>query len=238
MQEDIVFPVRINRYLALKGFATRRGADDLIRGGKVRVNGKVAGLGDRVQAADKVEVSSDGRRPTKEFVYVAYYKPRGVVTHSPKKGEKAIGDVSRFPGTFPVGRLDKASEGLMLLTNDGRVTERMLHPRFGHEKEYVVTVRENVLPFVKETLEAGVKSNGERLTAKSVKITGAHTLTIVLTEGKKHQIRRMLDHVHLTVESLKRVRIMDLRIGALKSGQARPLHGRARQAFLESIGLK
>jgi 23S rRNA pseudouridine2604 synthase len=230
--------MRINRYLALKGFATRKGADDLVAAGLVSINGRKAVLGDRVAETDAVEVLQKGRRPAKEFVYVAYYKPRGVVTHSPKKGERSIGDISRFPGTFPVGRLDKASEGLMLLTDDGRVTERMLHPRFEHEKEYRVTVRENVLPFVKETLEKGVRSQGERLTAKSVTVTGPHSLTIVLTEGKKHQIRRMLDHVRLTVESLKRVRIMDLHLGSLRQGQSRVLHGRARKAFLESIGLR
>lgn len=239
MQEAIPFPIRINRYLALKGFATRKGADDLVRAGLVRIDGKKADLGDKVERADQVvEVLRDRKRPTKRYVYIAYYKPRGIVTHSPKRGEKAIGEVTRHPGTFPVGRLDKASEGLMILTNDGRVTERMLHPRFNHEKEYVVTVREHVPAIIKEKLEAGVVSERQKLTAKSVTVTGPNSLTIVLTEGKKHQIRRMLSEVRLTVESLKRVRIMDLYLGSLRPGQSRVLHGVARQSFLESIDLR
>lgn len=239
MTEDIVFPIRINRLLALQGRATRRGADELIEKGVVFIDGKKAKLGDKVMSAEvNVEIRRDKKNSVKTFSYVAYYKPRGIITHSAQDNESEIKDISPFPNLSPMGRLDKASEGLILLTDDGRVTERLLHPRFAHEKEYVVTVREKVLPSAKNILESGVESEEEWLSAKKVEILGPHTLTIILTEGKKHQIRRMLDTIHLTVEKLVRTRIMGVHLGALKPGQSRTLKGSARASFLKSIDLK
>lgn len=239
MPEPLEFPLRINRYLALRGLTTRRAADTLIAAGSVLINGQKAKLGDRVMSAlDHVEIVKNNRQKKKERTYVAYYKPRGVITHSPQLGEASIQDVSGFSGLFPLGRLDKASEGLIILTDDGRVTERLLHPRFAHEKEYVVTVREKMHSQAKAILERGVESDGEMLTAKKVEIAGPHTLKIILTEGKKHQIRRMLDTLHLTVEQLVRIRIMGVHLGALKPGQSRVLKGAARASFLRGIDLE
>jgi 23S rRNA pseudouridine2604 synthase len=238
MAEKIEFPARINRYLALQGLATRRGADELIVAGLVEINGAKAQLGDRVQSGDTVEIVRTKKHIAKVYTYVAYYKPRGIITHSPQENESSIEDISPFPELSPLGRLDKASEGLILLTDDGRVTERLLHPRFAHEKEYLVTVREKALPQMRAILEAGIESEGELLSAKKVELLGAHTLVLILTEGKKHQIRRMLDAVHLTVEKLVRTRIMGVHLGALKPGQSRVLKGSARASFLKSIDLK
>lgn len=235
--EDIIYPIRINRYLAHKGVSTRRGADELIAAGLVRINGKKAELGSKVGLDDVVEFPDRMGSRDKEYRYIAYYKPRGIITHSPQDGERAIDEISGYPGTFPIGRLDKASEGLIILTDDGRVTERLLHPRFNHEKEYEVTVREDIPPLAKKVLEGGVKSEGEWLKAKKVTIIGTHKLLIVLTEGKKHQIRRMLSEARMTVEKLVRVRIMDVHLGALKPGGSRPIRGLARKMFLESIDL-
>lgn len=235
--EEITYPIRINRYLAIKGFSTRRGADDLIASGKVHINGKKAELGSKVQESDTVEVSGSLTPQEKEFTYIAYYKPRGIITHSPQGNERSIAEVAGFPGLFPVGRLDKASEGLIILTDDGRVTDRLLHPRFAHEKEYEVIVREDIPSLAKKVLEGGVKSEGEWLKAKKVTIIGAHTLSIILTEGKKHQIRRMLSEARMTVERLTRVRVMGVHLGALKPGASRPLRGLAKKMFLEGIGL-
>ncbi len=237
MEDELIFPVRINRYLAWKGFATRRGADALIEEGKVFINGKKASLGSRVESTDIVELIQDQRALAESFSYVAYYKPRGIITHSPTEHERSIEDVAGLPGMFPVGRLDKDSEGLIILTDDGRITERLLHPRFAHEKEYEVTVREDIPPLAKRVLEGGVRSDGEWLKAKKVMITGTHTMSIVLTEGKKHQIRRMLSEARLTVEKLVRTRIMGVHLGSLKPGNARLLKGPAKKAFLEGIGL-
>lgn len=239
MTEKILFPIRINRLLALRGQTTRRGADELIEKGLVFIDEKQAKLGDKVMNADvNVEIRKSKKHESRTFSYVAYYKPRGIITHSAGENESEIKDISPFPNLFPMGRLDKASEGLILLTDDGRVTERLLHPRFAHEKEYLVTVREKVLTGMKNILEGGIESEGEILTAKRIEILGPHTLSIILTEGKKHQIRRMLDNVHLTVEKLVRTRIMGIHLGAMKPGQSRTLKGSARASFLKSIDLE
>ena len=238
MPEEIPYPVRVNRYLALTGVTTRRAADLLIKEGLVFINGKTAATGQYVERGDRVEVKEDTNKPKKRFTYVLYYKPRGIVTHSPVMGERSIAESSNFPGLAPIGRLDKDSEGLMLLTDDGRVTERLLHPRFAHEKEYEVTVREKVPARAKVLFERGIKSARERLSAKRVSIRSPHTFSVVLTEGKTHQIRRMSDALHLTVEKLKRVRIMDMKLGSLKEGQGRTLEGKEKTDFLASLGLK
>lgn len=229
-------PMRLNRYLAQAGIATRREADTLIAQGRIFVNGKKAELGMRVTDTDDISVETAN---TRKLAYLAYYKPRGIITHSPQGNrEKSITDVVRIKDVFPVGRLDKASEGLIILTNDGRVTDRLLHPRFAHEKEYEVTVQEAIDPTKLTLLTQGVMDQGEHLTAKHVVRTSRHTLTVVLTEGKKHQVRRMLAALHLTVVALKRVRIMQVHLGALKPGQSRPLTGRAQAAFLHDLGLQ
>lgn len=235
MEESIPFPVRINRYLALRGLTTRKAADGLIAAGRVLVNGQPATLGMKVNAEDNVEIQGEVR--TKPYRYIAYYKPRGIITHSPARKEKSIADIFPEKGVFPIGRLDKASEGLILLTDDGRVTERLLHPRFVHEKEYEVTLQEAAPVSVGEKLVRGIESDGERLSAKRVKIINRFELSIVLTEGKKHQIRRMLSALHLTVKELKRVRIMELRIGALVPGEGRHLTQSEAVAFLMALGI-
>jgi len=239
MAEAITYPVRINRYLAQKGLATRRGADELITQGLVRLAGRIAVLGDKVESADVVvEVMKNKAAPAKKPVYIAYYKPRGIIAHSPRDYAHAIDPVSGFPETFPVGRLAKDSEGLIILTDDGRVTERLLHPRFKHEKEYKVTVREAIPLNLKKVLEEGVYNAGDWLKAKKVMVVPPHTMHIILTEGKKHHIRRMLSEAKLTVEKLVRTRVMEVYLGALKPGKARVLEGEARRAFLQSIDLQ
>jgi len=239
MAEEIIYPVRINRYLSQKGMATRRGADELIKGGLVLLDGKRALLGDQVTSVTShVEVLKDKKQPKKKLVYIVYYKPRGIIAHSPQEFEHSIDQISGFPGTFPIGRLDKDSEGLILLTNDGRVTERLLHPRFKHEKEYKVIVREGIPGNLKRVLEEGVYNAGDWLKAKKVMVVPPRTIYVTLTEGKKHHIRRMLSEARLTVEQLVRIRVMDVHLGALKSGKARILDGPARKAFLTSIELE
>ncbi len=236
MTEEIIYPIRINRYLALKSVATRREADELISSGLVFINGRKAVLGDKVSETDDIKVLQKGN--VKKLIYLAYYKPRGIVTHSPRHGERSIEDILNIPGIFPIGRLDKESEGLIILTNDGRITERILSPRFEHEKEYEVIVREKIPNRAEKVLEAGIITEGEKLTAKTVNIIGDHKMNIVLTEGKTHQIRRMLAALRLTVEKLKRKRIMDIRLGDLKPGEKRNIENNEKKAFLGSLGLK
>ncbi len=228
------FPIRINKYLEEKAIATRRGADELIKKGLVLVNGQPAIIGYKVQANDKVELLAETRF-RENYLYFAYNKPRGLATE----------DIKIKTGVFPLGRLDKESEGLILLTNDGRLTDRLLNPKYAHEKEYEVEVKEKVSPMHKKILEGGVNSRvvvkgyrqTEKLRAKQVEIIGSQTMRIILTEGKKHQIRRMLAGAHLTVKSLKRVRIMDIKLKNLRPNSYRQLQGQELKDFLILINL-
>lgn len=229
--------MRINRYLAKQGIATRKEADRLIAAGRVFVNDRRAVLGERVTADDRISLDQP-KEHLKENVYFAYYKPRGIVTHSPQGNARAIVEREGESVLFPIGRLDKTSEGLIILTNDGRVTERLLHPRFEHEKEYLVTVRERVLKETIHLLEQGITSEGEFLRAKKVSIIASRKLSIILTQGKKHQIRRMLSAVHLTVENLTRIRIMGVHLGNLVPGERRKLAGTAKVRFLAELDLR
>lgn len=227
------YPMRINKYLALKNYATRRGADALIEQGLVRINGKRAQLGDRVRESDIVEV----RGAKRTYRYYAYNKPRHVITHSPQGDEKGIGDVIDLSGVFPVGRLDKDSYGLIILTDDGRVTDRLLNPRFDHEKEYRVTTAVKLRPSFPQHMEKGVDIGGYVTKKCSVKILGERQFSIVLSEGKKHQIRRMCAALHADAIDLQRVRIMHVKLGNLKAGEYRPLEGTELSRFLADLGL-
>ncbi len=231
--------MRINKYLAQKGLATRRGADTLIQEGKITINGRKALLGDKVEERDLVEVRASHKQ--KAYSYYAYHKPRGIMTHSAQDGEDDINgitiEVPELRGTFPIGRLDKDSSGLMLLTNDGRVTDRMLNPVHEHEKEYVVRTKQPLRSSFKEYMEAGVDIEGYRTKPCTVKILGGKTFRITLTEGKKHQIRRMVSAMHNEVDTLERVRVLNIALDSLSSGAFRKIEGAELKTFLKTIGL-
>ena len=223
MPEEPKYPMRINRYLAWQKHSTRRGADALIEQGLVSVNGRGAKIGETIQATDKVEVRS-GKRP-KTYSYAVYHKPWGVITHSP------------IPGLFPLGRLDKSSSGLLLLTDDGRVTDRLLNPDYDHEKEYVVSVREPLRSNFARQMSGGVDIDDYVTRPCQVETINDHTFRIVLTEGKKHQIRRMCAALQVEVTGLARIRIMNIRLGQLPLGAHRPLTATEQATFLKSLGL-
>ncbi|MEI7498148.1 MAG: pseudouridine synthase [Candidatus Falkowbacteria bacterium] len=217
---EIIYPIIINKYVAQKNIASRKEADRLLKAGKIMVNGKLAEPGQMIAATDDVWVDYD-----KVLYYVAYNKPRGVVTSCGQGSERNIVDVLKLPaGVVPIGRLDKDSEGLIILTNDGRVTDRLLNPDRYHEKEYLVSVdREIVAPQLQQ-LAAGVKLDDGYITRTAkVKRIDSKRFTIVLTEGKNRQIRRMVETVGLKVKQLKRVRIMNIKLDRLTVGQTRPL---------------
>ena len=236
--EHISYPIRINRYLALKGYATRRGADELIEKRWVSINGRMALLGDIVDKNDVVQVKKT-ERIKKDFTYLAYHKPVDIITHSPQKGEKAIADVlgREVAGLFPVGRLDKDSSGLLILTNDGRITDRLLNPKYEHEKEYAVEVDKKITPHVLRLLERGVDIEGYHTKPSHAQFIADHKLRITLYEGKKHQIRRMLAALGLQVRSLKRMRIMNIELGKMKEGEVRKLTEEEQKQFLSALGL-
>lgn len=231
--EDSKFPMRINKYLAHKNLCTRREADSLIKAGKVLINGRTAVLGDKVLESDNVKVLFR----TKKYRYFAYNKPRGVITHSPAEDEKDIRQSIPLSGVFPIGRLDKDSEGLIILTDDGRITDKLLNPDYDHEKEYAVTTRENLPENFKHRMEKGVNIEGYMTKPCVIKILGARKFSIALTEGKKHQIRRMCAALDLTVDELKRTRVMNVQLSGLESGKLREIKGGELSVFLKSLGL-
>ncbi len=234
--EELTYPMRINKYLALNKYSTRKGGDELVKNRKVFINGRVAVLGDKVGKDDKVDVKSGAQK--KDYVYFAYNKPKGVITHSPQTGEKDIRQSVPLKNVFPVGRLDKASHGLIILTDDGRVTDRLLNPKYTHDKEYVVSTTNKISPSFKNKLESGVNIGGGYKT-KKCKVAGlsSHVFKIILTEGKKHQIRRMCSALKNDVTDLKRIRIMNIHLGNLSIGAYRKIEGKELSDFLKNIGL-
>ncbi len=224
--EKSAYPMRINKYLAMQKYCTRRDADDLIRKRKVTINGRFAVLGDKVQETDDVKVTF---RP-RTYRYFAYNKPRGVITHSPQDEETAIADLIPEEGVFPVGRLDKDSYGLIILTDDGRLTDALLNPDHEHEKEYEVVTLAKLPGYFKDKMEAGVDiglpgQGGYTTKPCTVRILGNKKFSIVITEGKKHQIRRMCGAFGQSAVELKRRRIINISLADLKAGTYRPIKG-------------
>ncbi len=205
--------IRINKYLSEAGYCSRREADRLIAEGRVTINRVVPEMGTKISSTDEVRV--DGKlisAPVEKPVYIAFNKPIGIVCTTDIKGEKDnIIDYINFPKRiFPIGRLDKASEGLIFLTSDGDIVNKILRARNNHEKEYIVTVNK---PITKDFVEK--MSNGipvlETITNKCfVEQLGKFTFKIILTQGLNRQIRRMCDYLEYKVEKLKRVRIMNI----------------------------
>ncbi|MCL9972302.1 MAG: pseudouridine synthase [Candidatus Pacebacteria bacterium] len=210
--------MRLNTYLRDQGYASRREADELIKSGAVFVNGTKATLGMDVTDDDTVEVR---RKALKALTYLAYYKPRRLATQSLTEDDVIAQAKAR--GLFPVGRLDKDSEGLLLITNDGRLTTLLLGDT-DIVKEYIVTVREPLKKDVPKIFAKGMETEafGKLLPAHAT-IFGPETLRVRLVEGKKHQIRVMLADLGYTTTSLKRVRIGPVMLQGLRPGQDRPL---------------
>jgi len=231
--------IRINKYLADQGLASRREVDTLITEGKVLKNGKLARIGDRILPTDTVTLAGT----TKTKRYIAYYKGRGIITHSPASNEVDI--VTKLKKDYgitdvaPVGRLDKDSEGLIILTNDGRITGPLLDPESHHEKEYSVTVDKNVTPAFCKLMELGVDIEGYRTKPATVvpSTKNPKRFNLIITEGKKHQIRRMCAALGYQVETLKRVRIVNIEVGALKPNQYRKISGEELATLLSNLGI-
>ncbi|NCN52467.1 rRNA pseudouridine synthase [Candidatus Parcubacteria bacterium] len=229
--------MRINKYLAHKGLSTRRGADTLIETGKVFINGVRATLGQQIAKDDTVDV----RSKHKEYRYIVYNKPRGVITHSPAEGETDIlmrlKEDYNLTGLFPIGRLDKDSEGLMIMTDDGRITDRLLNPEHAHERTYEVTVDKPITNQFLRTIQSGMRIERYFTKPAQVEKTGPARCRITLTEGKKHQIRRMCAGLGYQVQQLKRVRILNLAVGDMKPAQYRIIKDAELKEFLKQIGL-
>ena len=224
-------PVRLQKFLSRCGIASRRKAEELITQGKVKINGQTAVLGDKVTSADKVYVS--GRRvvmPKVSYRYIMLNKPRGfITTMNDERGRKCVAQLVQNVGerVYPVGRLDKDSEGMLIFTNDGEFANKIMHPRNSVYKYYRVTVRPSITEDQLVKLETGVELDG-RKTAPAIvhvlhKEQGRVVLEMILHEGKNREIRRMCEAVGLEVARLRRTQIGNVKMGMLKQGDWRDL---------------
>lgn len=228
--------MRINKYLANHGVCSRREADRLIEAGKVKINDKIAVLGDQVGDHDVVFANSQPVNPEARELYLAYHKPRGVeVTHA----DNVVNNLPRALGlrehAFAVGRLDKDSSGLLLVTNDGSIVNKILKPSEGHEKEYLVHVRRPITKTFLEKMAEGVKIDKRVTRPAKVERQNKNAFRIILTEGKNRQIRNMVEKLGNEVKTLKRVRVMNIKLGHLKPGDARPLSNKEKSLLFKLL---
>ncbi|MDR6302033.1 23S rRNA pseudouridine(2604) synthase RluF [Mesonia maritima] len=218
-------PTRINKFLSEVGFCSRRKADKLIEEGRVTINGKIPEMGTKITSEDEVCVDGKPISEKKEpHVYLAFNKPVGIVCTTDTRVEKdnIIDYINYHKRVFPIGRLDKPSEGLILLTDDGDIVNKILRARNNHEKEYLVKVNRPVtIDFVKK-MSSGVPILDTVTRECEVKKTGNNTFKIILTQGLNRQIRRMCEYLGYEVVQLKRVRIMNINLD-LPAGEYREL---------------
>ena len=218
--------IRINKNLSEVGHCSRRAADKLLEEGRITLNGAVPELGTRVQPGDEVAVDGEVVAGNdQERIVIAYHKPVGIVCTTDQRREKDnIIDAINFPTRiYPVGRLDKMSEGLIFLTNDGDIVNDILRARYGHEKEYHVTVNQPITDDFLEKMSAGVAILDTVTLPCEVEQTGRQAFKIVLKQGLNRQIRRMCEALGYRVRRLKRTRIIHVELGDLAVGQYRSL---------------
>ena len=212
----------LNKYISDTGFCSRREADDYILQGRVTINDVVASPGNRIYEGDVVEIDGEPIRKRKATVYIAFHKPKGITSTTDQKDKTNIVDCINYKERiFPIGRLDKESEGLIFLTNDGNIVNKILRAGNSHEKEYVVTVDQPITPEFLRQMAEGVRIL--RTKTRPCKVVQEHKLVfrITLTQGMNRQIRRMCDALGYKVRKLVRVRIMNVHLGKLPLGHWR-----------------
>lgn len=216
--------ISLNKYISNTGICSRREADKWIEAGRVTINGKPAKKGNRVEEGDKVTIDGKPLKDQPTAVYLALNKPPGITSTTDLRDKDNIIDFVNYPQRiFPIGRLDKASSGLILLTNDGDIVNEILRVENRHEKEYIVTVDRPVTRGFLQSMRGGVPILGTVTQQCKVEKIGKNTFRIILTQGMNRQIRRMCEHLHYKVVTLKRVRIVNIELGTLQPGQWRYL---------------
>lgn len=218
--------IRLQKFLSQGGYCSRREGERLIQAGQVAVNGEIIRvLGTKIDPEkDRIMVNGELIQGAADHIYIAFHKPLGVVTSCAHPGEKVVLDlIDLKERVYPVGRLDKDSEGLLLLTNNGWLHHRISHPSFDHEKEYEVTTAKPVSNKVLQALSDGVFVLGRKTRPAQVQRLSARRFRIVLKEGRNRQIRRMLQHLGHDVIRLKRVRMANIKLGRLARGAWRYL---------------
>lgn len=229
--------MRLNKYIAASGYCSRRKADSLIESGQVTVNGKMPEMGMKIGPDDSVRINGEELIVTEQKVYIAFHKPVGVISTADPKADNTIFDYVDVPErVFYIGRLDVPSSGLMILTDDGELANKISHPTFDHEKEYVVTVDKPYNRAFFDGMKNGVTlDDGYKTKPAHFKKLGAKRFKLIITEGKNRQIRRMCEALGYEVTDLRRTRIMNVRLGDLGPGNWRPLTKKERRGLLESV---
>ena len=228
--------IRLNKYIASSGLCSRREADTLIESGKVTINGETAVQGSKVMDGDVVLVNGMKVTPDDDMVYIAFNKPLGDTCTTDKRDPSNIIDYIGFDERiFPVGRLDKNSSGLILLTNDGSIVNKLLRAENGHEKEYLVTVNKPYDKNFIRSMESGVPVLGQLTLPCKLKPSGDKTFKIILHQGLNRQIRRMCEYLGYKVTRLKRIRFMNITLGDLETGKWRYLTASEKKELLKEI---
>lgn len=216
--------MRINKFLSSAGIVSRRGADQWIEAGRITINGEVAQLGSRVEKGDEVRADGQLVKTESELVYIVLNKPVGITSTTERHIEGNVVDFVNHPlRIFHIGRLDKDSNGLLLLTNDGDIVNEILREEHGHEKEYIVTVDKPITKDFIRQMESGVHILGTTTKPCKVRQLGARKFNITLTQGLNRQIRRMCSALGYHVQTLQRTRILNIHLGDLPIGQWRDL---------------
>ncbi len=229
--------MRINKFISETGLCSRREVDKLVESGRITINGVKAELGSQVNEGDDVRV--DGRRigVKKKHVYIALNKPVGITSTTERQVRGNIVDfVGHKERIFPIGRLDKDSEGLILLTNDGDIVNKILRSENEHEKEYIVTVDKPLTPMFVKGMSSGVKILGTITKPCKVQQLGERVFRIILTQGLNRQIRRMCAAFGYEVRRLKRVRIMNIKLAELPVGKWRDLDPQELERLMKLVG--
>ena len=233
---------RLQKILSARGICSRRKAEEYIKEGLVKVNGKMATIGDKADPSiDNIEVDGKVLDARKDLIYYLLNKPKGVVTtNATRADQQTVLDLlpKKLQGIiFPVGRLDKETTGLLLLTNDGVLAHRLTHPKFEHEKEYEVLTEYPIKDGQLDKFRKGITISGEKTKPAVVKRKGVSTFCIVLTEGRNRQIRRMCQKVGAPVKELRRIRIETLKDSTLDLGTMRELTDSEKKKLLHAVGL-
>ena len=227
---------RLNKYIADSGYCSRREADRMITEGRVKIDGRIGVLGDRVLPG--MEVVCDGKSLSGQGkkVYIALNKPRGIVCTADPREPMNVVDYIGYPiRIFPVGRLDKDSEGLLLITSDGEIVNRLLRAAGGHEKEYEVEVDKPLTPEFMQKMMAGVPILDTVTLPCKLRRTGSRSFNLILVQGLNRQIRRMCEALGYNVVKLKRVRINTVKLGSLQPGQWKELSAAELSSLMDSI---
>ncbi|MGM9924928.1 MAG: 23S rRNA pseudouridine(2604) synthase RluF [Bacillus sp. (in: firmicutes)] len=228
--------MRINKYIAESGVTSRRGADKLIAEKRVTINGAVAELGSQAEDGDDVRIDGKPLKAKQEYVYLALNKPAGITSTTERHIKGNIVDFVNHPlRIFHIGRLDKESTGLILLTNDGDIVNEILRAENRHEKEYIVTVDKPITPQFLKRMASGVEILDTVTLPCKVKQLSKNVFNITLTQGLNRQIRRMCAALGYEVRALERIRIMNIHLKGLKTGQWRDLTEKERTELFKEL---